>query len=223
MDSGSAAQLTTTKGPLARSESSWMARATSSLPVPDSPRTSTVAVDGAACCTISIMATMAGEPPMMGRARVRPISASSRLSITFSALRAWRSSARSTVRMTSADLNGFWMKSYAPSRMAETATSTVPYAVITITSTEGRIARAARSRSWPLIPGSMRSVRMRSMANCRTSSSASSPLTAVCTVRPSRSKMRRSEWPCSTSSSTMSRVPRLASGEGVSASVTGGA
>ena len=32
-----AAQLTATKGPLARAESSWSVRATSSLPVPVSP------------------------------------------------------------------------------------------------------------------------------------------------------------------------------------------
>ena len=46
--SGIAAQFTATNGPLARGESSWMARATSSLPVPVSPRISTGAGLGAA-------------------------------------------------------------------------------------------------------------------------------------------------------------------------------
>ena len=49
MLSGSAAQFTGTNGPPARGELSWIARASSSLPVPDSPSRSTVACDGAAC------------------------------------------------------------------------------------------------------------------------------------------------------------------------------
>ena len=40
-NSGSAAQLTLMNGPLAQGDRSWMARANSSLPVPDSPRSST--------------------------------------------------------------------------------------------------------------------------------------------------------------------------------------
>ena len=50
-DSVSAVQLTGTNGALARGECVWMARATSSLPVPDSPSTSTVAVDAATRAT----------------------------------------------------------------------------------------------------------------------------------------------------------------------------
>jgi len=46
--SGTSAQLTATNGPRARGPASWMARATSSLPVPVSPSISTVAVDAAA-------------------------------------------------------------------------------------------------------------------------------------------------------------------------------
>ena len=46
-DSDSAVQLTGTNGRCARVEREWMARATSSFPVPDSPITSTVALDGA--------------------------------------------------------------------------------------------------------------------------------------------------------------------------------
>jgi len=42
-----AAQLTGTKGCWLRVDSAWMARATSSFPVPDSPCTNTVALLGA--------------------------------------------------------------------------------------------------------------------------------------------------------------------------------
>ena len=45
--SGIAAQLTATNGPVALGPCSWIARATTSFPVPDSPWISTVAVLGA--------------------------------------------------------------------------------------------------------------------------------------------------------------------------------
>ena len=50
-DSVSAVQFTGTKAAPARGECVWMARATSSLPVPDSPCTSTVAVEAATRAT----------------------------------------------------------------------------------------------------------------------------------------------------------------------------
>ena len=50
---GSAAQLRAKKGPLPRSLFLWSAVATSSLPVPLSPRMSTLAVDGATRSIIS--------------------------------------------------------------------------------------------------------------------------------------------------------------------------
>ena len=52
IDSGRAAQLTATNGFPARGDLAWMARATSSLPVPLSPTMSTVAVVGATCATV---------------------------------------------------------------------------------------------------------------------------------------------------------------------------
>ena len=52
MLSGSAAQLTATNGLPARGLLSWMARATSSLPVPLSPTMSIVAVVGATWATV---------------------------------------------------------------------------------------------------------------------------------------------------------------------------
>ena len=58
-------QLTDTKGPSLRGEAKWMARATSSLPVPDSPWMSTVLRLGAALSTMRSTFIMALERPMM--------------------------------------------------------------------------------------------------------------------------------------------------------------
>ena len=52
MSFGSAAQLSGKKGPFALSLLAWMARATSSLPVPDSPKIRTLALDGATASMI---------------------------------------------------------------------------------------------------------------------------------------------------------------------------
>ena len=67
--SGMAAQLMATKGPLARAESWWRARLISSLPVPLSPRRSTVASVAAARWMASIVSLRAGSSP---RTRGRP-------------------------------------------------------------------------------------------------------------------------------------------------------
>ncbi len=60
-----AAQLMGMKGLSARREHSWTARATSSLPVPDSPRMATVAVEGATRWISSRSCRIAGSLPMM--------------------------------------------------------------------------------------------------------------------------------------------------------------
>ncbi len=52
--SGMAAQLMEMNGPSCRGLPSWMARATSSLPVPDSPSSSTVALVGATVPMVSM-------------------------------------------------------------------------------------------------------------------------------------------------------------------------
>ncbi len=66
MPSGRAPQLTTTIGLRRRGEAAWIARATTSLPVPDSPVTSTVESDWATFCTSSSTWRMAGEAPRKG-------------------------------------------------------------------------------------------------------------------------------------------------------------
>ena len=61
--SGMAAQLIATNGPLARGESWCSARESSSLPVPLSPSSSTVASVGAARWTASMVSFQAGSSP----------------------------------------------------------------------------------------------------------------------------------------------------------------
>ena len=62
--SGRAPQLIVTNGPSARPDSPWMAFATSSLPVPLSPVTSTVELVGAMARTISKSEAMTCETPI---------------------------------------------------------------------------------------------------------------------------------------------------------------
>ena len=75
---GSAAQFTLTKGLSERPESWWTLRATSSLPVPLSPRTSTVMSVSATCSMISRTSfILPSSPPWISRScseRARPRS-----------------------------------------------------------------------------------------------------------------------------------------------------
>ncbi len=88
--------------------------------------------------------------------------------------------------------------------MAETATSTVPYAVMSTTSVSAERAFTVRSSSSPLIPGIMRSVTTTLGRSRRSTSSASVPDDASATRQPSLAKMRPSDSRLERSSSTMS-------------------
>ncbi len=101
---GMAPQFTGTKGMAARGESSWSARATSSLPVPLSPEMSTVVETGASfriclwsCCTASELPTIRSSGPR---------SAPERRSRRFSVTSRRRSSAFFRTRTTSSGLKG---------------------------------------------------------------------------------------------------------------------
>ena len=90
--SGSAAQLIATNGFSARSLRAWIMRATSSLPVPLSPVTSTEICEGATRDTRSSTRRAAGESPTKRRpAAARPVSSRSR---RFSSSRRSRSRVR---------------------------------------------------------------------------------------------------------------------------------
>ena len=84
-----------------------MARAASSLPVPDSPVTSTVLVVCAIVSISSNTASIASLRPMMFENWWR--SPRTRLSSTFSRRRRRRSSAPRTTIFSSSTLNGLWM------------------------------------------------------------------------------------------------------------------
>ena len=106
--SGSAAQLTGTKGPDARGEAAWIARASNSLPVPDSPNSNTVAMDGAACITVSMVRRQASDWPISVFCRS---AASCARSERFSCRRLCFSNALLTARTTCARLSGLVTKS----------------------------------------------------------------------------------------------------------------
>jgi len=85
-----------------------MARASNSLPVPDSPRSNTVAMDGDACITVSMVRRQASDWPM----RALCLSAASwARNERFSRSRLCFSSALLTARTTWARLSGLVTKS----------------------------------------------------------------------------------------------------------------
>ena len=101
----SAPQFTATNGRSLRGERTWMARATSSLPVPDSPVISTVLPVGAIVSTISNTCSMALLFPMMLANWLAECIA--RFSSTFSCCRRLRSSSLRIRKRRTSVLNGF--------------------------------------------------------------------------------------------------------------------
>ena len=96
--------MTVTRGLPARALAPWTARATSSLPVPDSPVMSTVASVGATVAMISRMALMAGlRPRISGPAAA---SLSWRRSSRFSTLMREWSTARCRVSRRASKSSG---------------------------------------------------------------------------------------------------------------------
>ncbi len=129
--------LTVTSGRVERSETECSVCATSPLPVPFSPVISTLASDGPTREITSSTGRMAADCAInCGKrsARRARFSASSRCP-----LRSARPSSIWVLRMAESRAlsQGFWMKSRAPRRMASTASSTEPQAVITITGSVG--------------------------------------------------------------------------------------
>ena len=101
---GMAPQLTATKGPSLLFEWRWIARATSSLPVPDSPWTRTVVSRGATLEMRWKMSAIAPEVPTMFSGRKRSSSCPSSRSTRAS--RRASSRARSATSRSSALSNG---------------------------------------------------------------------------------------------------------------------
>jgi hypothetical protein len=161
--SGMAAQEMVTKGPAARRLPAWRARATSSLPVPDSPSTSTVASVAATLRTCSRTRRIGSESPTMpegSRSRAWSASMASARPRSVRAPRRSRaiSAAFSTRARSTSGGKGFSMKSVAPARMASTAVAMVPWAETTSTVASGSRSRRRRTTSRPSTGTMRRSV-----------------------------------------------------------------
>ena len=151
---GMAAQFTLTNGPAANGLELWMWAASSSLPVPDSPISSTRASERAAMVACSTARSQAGlEPIILG---VPPTSSRSR---SFSCRRLDCSRAFFTASSTRSRPSGFSRKSKAPARVASTASAMVPWPEIMMAGDAAPFCRTALSRSMPLPSGSLISSR----------------------------------------------------------------
>ena len=145
-------ELTITIGRDARLDTACSARATTPLPVPFSPRIRTLASDGPTREMTCSTACIAGDSAIslgMPSPRSSEFSASRRWPLRS----AWLSSI--CVRMIASSRalsHGFWMKSRAPRRIASTATSTLPQAVITTTGSVGSMPWMRDSRFEPSSP-----------------------------------------------------------------------
>ena len=152
--SGMVAQLISTNLAEDRMLWAWIARATNALPVPLSPKIRTRPLVGAIssiCCRTAFMGTLSP--------RMRCLRSISANSDAFCASRLRCSRALRTATVTFATESGFSKKSCAPSLVARTALSTLPWPEI-ITTTGLRIMSASRMRSSvssPSMPGSQMS------------------------------------------------------------------
>ena len=144
--------LTETKAAAARGDASCRACARSDLPVPFSPVMRTLASDGPTRASTCSTGCMAGERATSGGA---PRGRSSAFSASSRRLRRSARPSSTWVRSTASSRalsQGFWMKSPAPRRMASTAMSTVPQAVMTTTGIVVSRRRISASRSRPFAP-----------------------------------------------------------------------
>ncbi len=202
---GMAPQLTVTKGLLARSLAAWMARATISLPTPDSPSSTTGMLDCAARRPSSMTRSISGLAEMMSSkwmvsarlrrpARLRP----SRWSIL---------SALPTATPSRSGDTGFTTKSKAPARMAMTTVSIPPCPVCTMTGMVFSRSASTSRNAVPFISGIIRSSRITLIRPPLRSSRSrpARPFSAIWATWPERSIMffRSLRW---TGSSSMTRI-----------------
>ncbi len=190
--------------------------------MPLSPSTSTVAIEGAACAIVSRTRRSAIEVPTISRCVRTSICF---LRARFSASSLWCAPASRTLFTIWLRFRGFSTKSNAPSFIAATAVSTVPYAVMSTTWVSGETCLSARKRSRPEVPGIMRSVTTTCTRCLRHSSSARLAPGAPRTRMASRLKMVSRDWRFAASSSTTHTVSASGptSGAGARASVDSGA
>ena len=169
---GMAAQLTATKGAPRRLPCSWMARATSSLPVPVSPVTSTVA-------------SLSTRRPMVFCTWRRASLLPTRVWLSCVAVGAlagprWAVMPAST-RISSSRPMGLVRWSKAPRRMASMVLPALAKAVSTVTAGGSGRARMRASTSRPSSPGMRRSSSTASTLSCARSRKPASPPSACST------------------------------------------
>ena len=146
---GIAAQLTFTKGRARRAEPACSARATSSLPVPFSPVTSTRASLAALLATVSRSRRITGLSP-----RISPVAPRAARRPAFSSRRRCRSSALAMDTSSRPGCSGFSMKSSAPRRTASSAVWMVPWPLIMMTGGWSPASASSASRARPSASGS---------------------------------------------------------------------
>ncbi len=151
---GMAPQLTGTNAPSARGPEAWIMRATSSLPVPDSPEMCTGAWLRATRWISSRSRSIDGALPMSCGPVARVVVPASDDCESLSAV--------ATMRRRTPRSSGLDTKSKAPSLRARTADSTLPCAVMTAQGTCGQCEPIHSSRSRPSPSGRRMSVRQRS-------------------------------------------------------------
>ncbi|MNE12339.1 hypothetical protein D3C80_1051330 [compost metagenome] len=192
-DSASAPALIATNGPSRRADRSCRARATTSLPLPVSPRISTSALVRASAATCWRRRAMPGD---------RPIRRPSRASRPDRVWRSWRFSstrrrmarARRTPSSRVSLGKGFSRKSQAPARIACTASGTSPWPVIRITGSS-----PSRSCTWPSScrpsrPGMRMSLTTTPGQSAGRASATPRASPSACTRRPARSRVWLSAW-----------------------------
>ncbi len=211
-------------GPAERGEKSWIARATSSLPVPLSPVTSTVASARAIRSTARKISRIAVLRPTIRPSCWRSSTSSRRRSTSRS--RSCFSIRLRTLMRSASSSKGFVTKSAAPCFIAWTAAETVLVAVNTITGARTPRWPSSSSSSSPLRPGITRSSSTTSGVAIAISRSAASTSPAIATSPSDFRSMRRDS--CTPGSSSTTRMRGIARayhgapgpGSGVGRSIT---
>ena len=152
-----------------------MARATSSLPVPEAPVSMTVERASAMDSIRSKISFITLDLPT----RFWNLLLRSRRISAFSRRRSRISEARAVICSSVSGTIGLMRKSSAPNLIALTAVSIVPKAVIIITIVSGVVFLTCLSNSMPSMPGIFRSDRTMSASRSFSSASASSAEWAV--------------------------------------------
>jgi len=198
----SAPQWIATNGPVLRGLQPCSARATSSLPVPVGPSTSTLTEVCPTRRTMPRSCVIAIACPTRPRSSVAVTARSVATSASSRALR----SARATTKRSMSGSIGLVRKSHAPSSVARSASSCSPWPVVTMTGTPGKRGISSSPISGSMCGGIARSSSTSSGRCCSKDASARSPSPASVTTWPrSRRKLPPRRWKAGSSSTSSTR------------------